>query len=312
MSDNRLKGPFDLKELNTMNNLEELDLGGNEIIKFVDSKGTRSLRNLRTLYLDRIITIKGSSTLLESLGALAHLEILDLSGSNFEGATLSLGASTNLNILHMRGSDLKGTRFAQDSNFTNLKELYLDSSSVDENFHQSLETLPSLEILSMQYCGLSGILPVNLGICKLKYLQRLDISYNDISGNLPLCLANLTSLRQLDLTFNHFIGNISSSPLEGLTNLEYLSISDNFFQIPISLSPFFNHSKLEYMKSRDNKIFAETDSRYLNSRFQLERLVLSSGGYCGAFPKFLYFQHNLQIVDLSHNQMREGFPSWLL
>ncbi|XP_043805998.1 receptor-like protein 13 [Manihot esculenta] len=140
----------------------------------------------------------------------------------------------------------------------------------------------------------------------------LDISYNDLSGNLPLCLANLTSLRRLYLSFNHFIGNISSSPLRDLINLEYLSVSGNLFQIPISLSPFFNHSKFKYMESRDNKIFAETNDQHLNPRFQLERLVLSSGGYCGVFPKFLYYQHNLQVVDLSHNQMREGFPSWLL
>ncbi|KAG8639377.1 hypothetical protein MANES_14G121933v8 [Manihot esculenta] len=110
---NQLKGPFDLKELDTMSNLEELDLGKNNITKFIGSKGIRSLRNLRALYLRDIITINGSSMLFESLGALAHLEFLDLSGSIFEGATLSLGVSTNLKILHMIGSDLKGTKFSQ-------------------------------------------------------------------------------------------------------------------------------------------------------------------------------------------------------
>ncbi|KAG8639374.1 hypothetical protein MANES_14G121884v8 [Manihot esculenta] len=361
MDGNQLNGFFDLKELDTMSNLEELSLERNNIIKFVGSRGMRSLRNLRKLYLSDIVTIKGSSMLLESLGALAHLEILDLSGSTFEGATLSLGASTNLKTLRMSSVDLKGTRFAQVSNLTNLRELYLDDSSVDGNFLQSLETLPlletllmqsckfsgiipvnqgsnltnlrelyldhssvhenllqslealpSLETLSMQDCELSGIIPVNQGICKLKHLQMLDISHNDLSGNLLLCLANLTSLRQLDLSFNHFIGNFSSSPLGGLTNLEHLSLSNNLFQIPISLSPFFNHSKLKYIESRGNKIFAETDDQYLNPRFQLESFVLSDGGYHGVFPKFLYHQHNLQVVDLSHNQMREGFPSWLL
>uniref|UniRef100_A0A2C9UM17 Leucine-rich repeat-containing N-terminal plant-type domain-containing protein n=1 Tax=Manihot esculenta TaxID=3983 RepID=A0A2C9UM17_MANES len=223
-----------------------------------------------------------------------------------------LGAFTNLETLYISRSDLKGIRFAQGSNLTNLKELCLDSSSVDENFLQSFEALSSLETLSMYGCGPSGIIPVSQSICKLKHLQKLDIIYNDFSGNLPLCLANLTSLQQLDLSSNHFIGNISSSPLEGLTNLEYLSVSDNFFQIPISLSPFFNHSKLKYVESWGNKIFAETNDQYLNPRFQLEDLILSSGGYGGAFPKFLYHQHDLQFIDLSHIQMSEGFPYWLL
>ncbi|XP_043806124.1 receptor-like protein 1 [Manihot esculenta] len=285
MDYNQFEGPFDLKELDTMSNLELLSLIGNNITKFVGTKGMRSFRNLRWLSL----TINGSSMLLESLGAF-----------------------TNLDNLHISWSDLKGTRFAQGSNLTNLKELYLDNSSVDENFLQSFEALSSLETLSMHGCGPSGIIPVSQSICKLKHLQKLDISYNDFSGNLPLCLANLTSLQQLDLSSNHFIGNISSSPLEGLTNLEYLSVSDNLFQIPISLSPFFNHSKLKYVGSRGNKIFAETNDQYLNPRFQLEMLVLSSGGYGGAFPKFLYHQHDLQFIDLSHIQMSEGFPYWLL
>ncbi|KAJ9128762.1 hypothetical protein P3X46_034503 [Hevea brasiliensis] len=41
-------------------------------------------------------------------------------------------------------------------------------------------------------------------------------------------------------------------------------------------------------------------------------LILSGRVYCGAFPKFLYHQYNLQLVDLSHIQIKEGFPSWLL
>uniref|UniRef100_A0A2C9WAB1 Uncharacterized protein n=1 Tax=Manihot esculenta TaxID=3983 RepID=A0A2C9WAB1_MANES len=284
-----MKGRINIEELNSLINLKNLSIEDNEIEGFKSFNGGEELLNM------------------------SNLEYLDI-GINYFGNDVlsSLRGLSSLKTLWMDGNQLNGFFDLKGSNLTNLRELYLDHSSVHENLLQSLEALPSLETLSMQDCELSGIIPVNQGICKLKHLQMLDISHNDLSGNLLLCLANLTSLRQLDLSFNHFIGNFSSSPLGGLTNLEHLSLSNNLFQIPISLSPFFNHSKLKYIESRGNKIFAETDDQYLNPRFQLESFVLSDGGYHGVFPKFLYHQHNLQVVDLSHNQMREGFPSWLL
>uniref|UniRef100_A0A2C9WA46 Leucine-rich repeat-containing N-terminal plant-type domain-containing protein n=1 Tax=Manihot esculenta TaxID=3983 RepID=A0A2C9WA46_MANES len=286
---NDMKGRINIEELNSLINLKNLSIEDNEIEGFKSFNGGEELLNM------------------------SNLEYLDI-GINYFGNDVlsSLRGLSSLKTLWMDGNQLNGFFDLKGSNLTNLRELYLDHSSVHENLLQSLEALPSLETLSMQDCELSGIIPVNQGICKLKHLQMLDISHNDLSGNLLLCLANLTSLRQLDLSFNHFIGNFSSSPLGGLTNLEHLSLSNNLFQIPISLSPFFNHSKLKYIESRGNKIFAETDDQYLNPRFQLESFVLSDGGYHGVFPKFLYHQHNLQVVDLSHNQMREGFPSWLL
>ncbi|XP_043806629.1 receptor-like protein 1 [Manihot esculenta] len=61
-----------------------------------------------------------------------------------------------------------------------------------------------------------------------------------------------------------------------------------------------------------NKLFAEAYLQYWNHSFQLERLILSGDGYCRAFSKFLYYQHNLEFIDLSHIQMRKRFPYWLL
>ncbi|KAJ9141068.1 hypothetical protein P3X46_031648 [Hevea brasiliensis] len=332
---NLLKGPFNLKELDTISNLKELDLSGNNITKFVSSRGMKSLRNFSTLYLNDI-TIKGRSMLLESLGALTHLKILHLSWSNFEGTLFNKGSYvTNVKELYLDGSSVD-ENFLQSlealsslkllslvqlnctlpiqglTRLKNLEHLYLNESVINGNFLQIIGVLSSLKTLSMWGCELNNTMFMNQGLCELKYVQSLDISYNQLSGSLPLCLANLTSLQQLDLSENHFIGNISLSPLRSLTSLEYLALSNNLFQIPISLSPFFNNSKLKHLGSRGNEIFVETNHQYLNPRFQLEWLDLSSGGYCEAFPKFLHHQHNLQFVDLSHIQMSDVFPYWLI
>jgi len=114
------------------------------------------------------------------------------------------------------------------------------------------------------------------------------MSDNDLSGFLPPCLANLTSLRELDLSYNHL-------------------------KIPVSLSPLYNLSRLKYFDGSGNEIFVEEDDHNLSPKFQLESLYLSSIGQgAGALPKFLYHQFNLQSLDLTNIQIKGEFPSWLI
>jgi len=130
---------------------------------------------------------------------------------------------------------------------------------------------------------------------------------------LPWCLVNMTSLRILDIASNQITGNISSSPLRYLTSLEELRVSNNQFQIPISFEPFFNHSKLKKFYGQKNRLFVEIESHSLTPKFQLNTLSLSFGyGDSVIFPKFLYHQHDLVNVDLSHIKMNGEFPNWLL
>ncbi|XP_057987815.1 cuscuta receptor 1-like [Hevea brasiliensis] len=138
------------------------------------------------------------------------------------------------------------------------------------------------------------------------------MSNNDLSGTLPLCLANLTSLQLLDLSFNHFIGNISLSPLGSLTSMHTLQLSSNLFRIPISLLPFFNHSKLNLLNCHENEIYADIDVPTLTPKFQLRTLDLSGQGDGGVFPKFFYYQHKLEYVDMSNIKMKGEFPHWLI
>jgi len=95
------------------------------------------------------------------------------------------------------------------------------------------------------------------GLCEMKTLQELNIFRNKLCGDLPWCLANLTSLLLLNISSNDFSGNIAASPLINLTSLEYLALSNNGLQVPISLLSFFNPSKLKLLESLDNKLVAK-------------------------------------------------------
>ncbi|KAL9339660.1 hypothetical protein Peur_068675 [Populus x canadensis] len=279
---NKLEGLVDLKE--SLSSLEDLDLSGNNINKLVASKGSN---NLSTLRLENITTYRSSFQLLQSLEAFS-----------------------NLTTLYLRYNDFRG-RISELQNLSSLEELYLDRCFLDENIIQSLGTLPSLKYLSLR--ALSSIVPsggfLNLknlefldlssntldntifqtiGLCDLNHLQVLYMYGNDLSGFLPPCLANLTSLQQLDL-------------------------SDNHLKIPMSLSPLYNLSKLKYFDGSSNEIYAEEDDHNLSPKFQLEHLSLSGHGQgARAFPKFLYHQFNLQYVDLTNIQIKGEFPNWLI
>jgi len=126
------------------------------------------------------------------------------------------------------------------------------------------------------------------GLCDLNHLQVLYINDNDLSGVLPPCLANLTSLQLLSLSSNHL-------------------------KIPMSLSPLYNLSKLKSFYGSRNEIYAEEDDHNLSSKFQLEYLYLSSRGQgARTFSRFLYHQFSLRYLDLTNIQIKGEFPSWLI
>ncbi|KAF2310530.1 hypothetical protein GH714_013740 [Hevea brasiliensis] len=121
----------------------------------------------------------------------------------------SLGALTHLKILHLSWSNFEGTLFNKGSNVTNVKELYLDGSSLDENFLQSLEALSSLKLLSLVQLNctlpIQGHIPNWIGEIPLGYVL---LSHNHFEGEIPLQLCKLDNLHLIDLSHNNLSGHI--------------------------------------------------------------------------------------------------------
>ncbi|XP_052887856.1 receptor-like protein 13 isoform X4 [Gossypium arboreum] len=292
---NQLEGAAGITELlDTLSNLEELDMSGNEVKEFVPIKNKEN-------------------------GSLGKLKVANLNGVFNNGAASLiqlLETFSSVNTIHLRGNYFNDTFSTQDQLHvpSKIEELVLDRSSLNNNIFQSIGVLASLKILSLSGCGLSGTLPTQ-GWCDLRKFEVLDLSENALKGTLPSCLANLSSLHYLDISGNQFVGKGASTALANLTLLRFISLSRNLFEVPSIFISFANHSHLKVLSSNQNKLVEEPTIPTWVPKFQLKAFRLSN---CTTnelhieIPKFLYYQNNLSIIDLSYNNFEGKVPFWLL
>ncbi|CAK7324980.1 unnamed protein product [Dovyalis caffra] len=152
-------------------------------------------------------------------------------------------------------------------------------------------------------------------MCKLRNLQLLDLSSNLIEGDVPSCLANMSSLKILDLSRNQFEGDLSF--LSNISQIEVVDVSHNLFQGLIPLSIFANLSKLSHLDlSYNHMLEVDTESPTWYPSFQIQHLLLAG---CNLnrrsnhlIPSFLFSQYSLQTIDLSNNFLDGSFPTWML
>ncbi|XP_044464900.1 receptor-like protein 9b [Mangifera indica] len=271
----------------------------------------RSCNSLETLLL---YSCNFTSTLskqeLPTFKNLTRLEIEDTVYNNF---LQLLETMPSLESIQIWDSTLNDTQFDQDLlTFKNLNVLEIHNTHLNIDYLRMLnESFNSLQNLWLDGSNLPNTF-LKQGICKSLHLQDLSITNNDLWGDLPWCLANLTSLESIDISSNQFTGDISSSPLKVLTSIQDLRLSNNNFQIPISLEPFFNHSKLKTFYAYNTEIYAGIESQHLAPKFQLNSISLGAYKYNGSFPKFLCSQYDLKEIYLYNLNLKGEFPIWLL
>uniref|UniRef100_A0A7N2R4C4 Uncharacterized protein n=1 Tax=Quercus lobata TaxID=97700 RepID=A0A7N2R4C4_QUELO len=215
------------------------------------------------------------------------------------------------------------------TNFRSLEILDMSGNMFTGILSPYVGTLSSLNAISLSQNKLHGNLHAkDLGM--LKKLEELDLSDNHFEWILPPCLSRLTSLRLLDLSKNQFSGNLSSSVIANLTSLEYIDLSYNSFGGLFSFSSFANHSKLKVIRfkgenyriedgnkivSESNTFEIETENPSWEPSFLLKVLVLPNcdlNKLSSNIPKFLFYQKELELVDISHNRLKGSFPVGLI
>ncbi|XP_027927245.1 receptor-like protein 13 isoform X2 [Vigna unguiculata] len=314
---NSIRGPFmkDYQSLSRLKKLGTLNLSFNYLNESImEVVGTfRSIKNL-TMAANLI----GGPFPMKELAFLPNLEMLDLSGNFFvshvptqDGHNVEFYAFKKLKTLNLADNNFDKGIFKSIVAFPSLRSLNLGYNPIKLDLDDKvLSDLSKLEGLFLSNAAINGIFP-NQGLCNMKQLQMLDLSFNNLIGTLDACPDNLTSLRYLDFSFNFLSGNVTPF-IAQLTSIEHLGIAFNKFEGKFSFNIFANHSKLK--KLYITKMKVETENPPWVAPFQLEKLLISicELNLPAKIPTFLSNQSSLRYLALSGNNLVGKFPSWLL
>ena len=156
--------------------------------------------------------------------------------------------------------------------------------------------------LDFRFKSLSGSIPDLSGLANL---ERLDLSWNGLTGNIPATLGSLTKLTALVLHGNQLTGSIPD--LSGLANLETLDLGSNGLtgNIPATLGSL---TKLKWLSLTTNQLDGSAPA--LGALVNLEDLILSKNQLSGSIPD-LSSLASLEQLDLAGNRLTGSIPATL-
>ena len=129
----------------------------------------------------------------------------------------------------------------------------------------------------------------------------LDLSNNQLSGELLDCWMHFEGLKILNLANNQFHGKIPSS-VGSLLGIETLDLSNNNFsgKLPLSLK---NCTKLGIMSLQYSNLLGEIPMWLGSNHPNLIVLLLQSNRFFGSIPSHLCHLTHLQVLGLALNQI---------
>ncbi|KAI8028777.1 Receptor-like protein EIX1 [Camellia lanceoleosa] len=353
LSYNHLNGTLP-ESLGQLAKLETLDLSYNHLNGTIpESLG--QLAKLETLDLSYNHL---NGTIPESLGQLAKLETLDLSYNHLNGTLPeSLGKLVMLSYLDVSHNLMKDV--VSEIHFANLTRLsYLDGSGngltlkvhdgwiptfqvrtlmlaswqLGPQFPAWLQYQGQLETLDISNTGISNSIPQWFWP-KISNLQQLNLSRNQIRGEIPRKFEVLINASVIDMSFNNFKGML---PFISST-VEWLDLSNNSFLgsvyhalcgrmrkqnwlMVLNLANNYLSGRipncwqdwqyLQVLKLENNKLMG-TIPPSIGHLASLKSLHLRHNNLSGKLPQSLQHCINLVLVDLSGNEFIGSIPTWM-
>lgn len=202
-----------------------LDLGENRLHGPIPKWSQPSLNSISELIL-RANNFMGGFP--EELCHSLNLHILDLSDNHLSGSIPRC-------IADMVGMKSYGQYYQIPPDFRSFYSGNIELNMKDRPMQYN-ELIPLVNVIDLSRNNLSGEIPE--GITSLSFLGALRLSRNKLSGNIPQNISLLTRLETLDLSLNHISGTIPAS-MSSMTLLAHLNLSYNNLSGPIpSLNQF--------------------------------------------------------------------------
>ncbi|KAL1208328.1 Receptor-like protein 48 [Cardamine amara subsp. amara] len=239
-----------------------------------------------------------------SISKLVGLFYLDLSLWNTGRGVVDFSIFLHLKSLYFLDLSYLNTRSMVDiSIFSPLMSLgYLDLSGINLKISSTLHFPPPLEILVLSSCNIAEF-PKFLR--KKAILYYLDISANQIKGQVPEWLWRLPELQYVNISQNSFHGFEGSvDVIQRSGKLILLDISSNNFQDPFPLLP----NSTKFFLGSDNRYSGEIP-RTICKLVSLDTLVLSNNNFNGSIPRcFENLNTTLSVLHLRDNSLSGTFP----
>ncbi|KAL3848767.1 hypothetical protein ACJIZ3_010649 [Penstemon smallii] len=157
----------------------------------------------------------------------------------------------------------------------------------------------------MSYNQLSGEIPLSFGF--LTNLEYISIQGNHLTGTIPWNIFNISSLQAIGFTGNQLSGTLPNDMCHHLSKLEGLYLSNNQLSgdIPTSLSTCTQLNALSL--SYNN--FTGVIPMQMGNLSQLQELYLGSNKLSGTIPLTIGHLSNLLSLNLAANQLKGELPS---
>ncbi|WCJ38914.1 Receptor-like protein EIX2 [Euphorbia peplus] len=216
LSDNILSGELS-QSLENCTYVSSIDLGRNRFIGEVPS-----WIGERLLYVEILVLRENKLTgsIPGSLCRLSDLHIIDFAHNSLSGSIPAcIGNLSSLTYFKLYNPVTNRVVYSQ--------EVELNVKGRDVEYTKILTVVNAIDLSGN---NLQGQIPD--GITKLLYLGVLNLSGNRLSGKIPESMGNLKLLESLDLSSNDLSGSIPPS-MTSMTALSYLSLSNNELSGPI-------------------------------------------------------------------------------
>ncbi|XP_058005964.1 receptor-like protein 43 [Hevea brasiliensis] len=246
-----------------------------------------------------------------------QLQFLDLSSNNIHGQIPSWVwniSTTSMYFMNLSHNFLTG--FQQDPypvvlQWTHLRVLDLrfnmlqGSLSIPPPFNNRSRNECKLAMINLSQNQIQGQVPRSFASCTK--LELLDLSNNQFTGRFPSWIGNLPELRILNLRSNGFYGVIEKHKPSNFSKLQIIDLSHNNFTGELPSMYFERWNAMKVADANPTRYIGKneefTTTPYYNT-YDYSMIINNKGSEM----EYLKIPGALAVIDFSHNRFEGDIP----